>query len=45
VTVLGAGDFPARVNDVWELERLLDDNRMPAEEVVRLRQRTSGAPW
>ena len=34
VTVLGAGDFPARVNDVWELERLLDDNRMPAEEVI-----------
>jgi hypothetical protein len=34
VTVLGAGDLATRVSEVWKLEGLLDDNRMPAEEVV-----------
>ena len=44
VAVLGAGDLAADVDVVWKLERLLDDDRMAAEEVVDGRSEASDAP-
>jgi hypothetical protein len=41
VAVLGARDLATRVSEVWKLEGLLDDNGMPAEEVVH----GSGNGW